>query len=86
MCFQHEAICEFPSDTFYEGKLITADHIHQKTLSPLKIWPAGRAWPIAFCHLEGKEEALAAGTAEGSEQSCSNKMEVDKVVWLNIIY
>ncbi len=36
--------------------------------------------PNVFCHVEGKEEVLAAATAEGSAQSRSNLLEAQKAV------
>ncbi|XP_038048815.1 helicase with zinc finger domain 2-like [Patiria miniata] len=78
----HEAICDFPSHAFYDGKLETADIVkrrqpHQQVQD---IWPGGRAYPLVFCHLYGKEETLTVKTAEGNEQSKSNPQEVKHVV------
>ncbi len=48
--------------------------------SKLPIWPAGTSVPVVFCHMTGEEEVLATSTAEGGEQSRSNKQQVDKAV------
>ena len=48
-------------------------------------WPAqriqpGTKLPIAFCHVEGEEEASAIKTSHSNEQSKANMQEVRKVV------
>ena len=48
-------------------------------------WPAQRIQPpknlpIAFCHVEGEEEASAIKTSHSNEQSKANTKEVEKVV------
>ena len=48
-------------------------------------WPAqriqpGTKLPIAFCHVEGEEEASAIKTSHSNEQSKANIQEVRKVV------
>ncbi|XP_022079225.1 LOW QUALITY PROTEIN: helicase with zinc finger domain 2-like [Acanthaster planci] len=82
----HEAICEFPSQAFYEGKLETADIVKQRIPDQQvqDIWPGSRAYPVVFCHLYGKEETLTVKTAEGNEQSKSNPQEVKQVVRMAI--
>ena len=48
-------------------------------------WPAQRLQsakdlPLAFCHVEGEEEASAIKTSHSNEQSKANAKEVEKVV------
>ncbi|XP_033628979.1 uncharacterized protein LOC117291425 isoform X1 [Asterias rubens] len=78
----HEAICSFPSQAFYNGKLETADIVKQRRTNPFtrNIWPGGVDYPLCFCHLYGKEETLTVKTAEGNEQSKANPQEVKHVV------
>ena len=50
--FQHEAICEFPSRSFYDGRLITPPSVKNRLpLVPPSIWPGGGSHPMAFCTL-----------------------------------
>ena len=47
---------------------------------PLKsFWPENSS-PMAFCHVEGEEEASAIKTSQSNEQSKANMKEVRKVV------
>ena len=48
--------------------------------SSLKFWPNGRDHPIAFVHVNGKEEAQSVATVDGNEQSKSNKQEAAQAV------
>ncbi|XP_069126262.1 3'-5' exoribonuclease HELZ2-like isoform X4 [Argopecten irradians] len=82
-------ICEFPSETFYDGKLKTAQSKYWMVDRPLRIWkktsisdhkadPNGHI-PLAFCHIEGSEEALTVSTEEGNERSMKNREEAEHV-------
>ncbi|XP_072028128.1 3'-5' exoribonuclease HELZ2-like [Amphiura filiformis] len=78
----HEAICEFPSMTFYDNSLITPPSIKERA-SPIMlggVWPGDGSRPIAFCHCIGVEETLSVKTAEGNEISKANSYEVEQVV------
>lgn len=76
---QHKAIAEFPSKQFYHGKL-EVGKAEQSVASRLAFWPAGGTRPIAFVHVEGREDALAVETEEGGEQSKMNEEEINNVV------
>ncbi|XP_046355409.2 helicase with zinc finger domain 2-like isoform X1 [Haliotis rufescens] len=81
----HPKICKFPSDQFYDAKLITGpDRIEEARwyIAPrqeLSIWPE-KTNPKVFCHVDGEETTLTVSTEEGNEQSKSNMKEVEKVV------
>ena len=81
---QHEAICDFPSRHFYDGKLETDNSVKSRARGPVDWWPAHKLQtgdrPVVFCHVEGKEESTFFKTATSSEQSKSNAKEVDKAV------
>ncbi|KAK3091346.1 hypothetical protein FSP39_019159 [Pinctada imbricata] len=77
----HPKICEFPSQTFYKGKLMT-DMKYTSAwyeMDPLRVWPVFGT-PHLFCHVVGAEEHLTVATEEGNELSRSNKAEVEVVV------
>ena len=79
--FQHEAICEFPSRAFYDGRLVTPPSVKNRPpLVPQNIWPGDGLHPMAFCHCTGVEETLSVRTAEGNEMSKANLQEVEQVV------
>ena len=75
---QHPAICEFPSNQFYQGKLETMRSISWRG-DPLPIWPR-MSHPIVMCHVEGTERVLSVSTDEGNEQSKMNDKERDEAV------
>ncbi|XP_046567930.1 LOW QUALITY PROTEIN: helicase with zinc finger domain 2-like [Haliotis rubra] len=80
----HPKICMFPSNQFYDGKLLTGpDQINDARWyiagEELSIWPE-KTNPKVFCHVEGEETTLTVSTEEGNEQSKSNMKEVEKVV------
>ena len=83
-CFQHSAICEFPSRHFYEGRLKTAESVKERDPGPVKFWPSvhfsGRFLPIVFCHVEGQEQSTAISSSHSNESSKSNEKEVIKAV------
>ncbi|XP_072028801.1 3'-5' exoribonuclease HELZ2-like [Amphiura filiformis] len=78
----HEAICEFPSMTFYDNSLITPPSIKERPSPNMmsEVWPGDGSRPIAFCHCTGVEETLSVKTAEGNEISKANSYEVEQVV------
>jgi len=69
----------FPSEQFYDGRLVIG-RPEQAAPSELNIWPSGGDKPIAFVNVVGDEETLTVATEEGSERSKSNRQEIDKVV------
>ena len=77
--FQHDAICKFPSEQFYDGQLITDQSVSQQFCSLEGFWPNGPNCPIAFCDVEGKEED---GSIDHKvyRESKRNKIEADKTV------
>ena len=81
---QHEAICDFPSKHFYDGRLKTALSVKTRGRGIVNLWPAqqlrGKDWPVVFCHVEGKEESTIFKSAQSNEQSKSNMEEVMKAV------
>ncbi|XP_044184435.1 uncharacterized protein LOC114957638 isoform X2 [Acropora millepora] len=80
----HEAICEFPSNTFYDGKLQTADVVKNREPSPITFWPARvsqkKDIPIVFCHVEGQEQSTRIASPESNQESKWNEKEVLKTV------
>ena len=76
--FQHEEICRFPSDYFYEGKLETHLSVKRRRCpeTNLEFWPKGSQMPIMFCDLVGKESQVGL--------SKSNPEEAEKAVRLTI--
>lgn len=72
---QHEDICEFPSQEFYEGRLKTAEEQPRSILCV-----DNRSMPVVFGHIEGKAISLIVNTAKGNENSKANMAERDKVV------
>lgn len=72
---QHEDICEFPSQEFYEGRLETAEEQPRSILCV-----DNRSMPVVFGHIEGKAISLIVNTAKGNENSKANMAERDKVV------
>ena len=82
--FQHEAICEFPSNTFYDGKLQTAEVVKSREPNRITFWPAmvsqKKDIPIVFCHVEGQEESTPIASPESNQESKWNQKEVLKTV------
>ena len=82
--FQHEAICEFPSNTFYDGKLQTDEVVKKRKPNPITFWPAmvsqEKDIPIVFCHVEGQEESTRIASPESNQESKWNQKEVLKTV------
>ncbi|XP_056009192.1 helicase with zinc finger domain 2-like isoform X3 [Ostrea edulis] len=82
----HPSLCRFPSNAFYNQKLITKASPKWETLQPLQMWRDPKN-PLVFCHIEGEEEYLANTTEEGNEMSKFNKAEIDQVekVYLHLV-
>ncbi|XP_038049673.1 helicase with zinc finger domain 2-like [Patiria miniata] len=76
----HESICAFPSEVFYQGKLVTADIVRRRPQQLNKTWPGGRGNPLVFCHHIGSEDKQSVRTEEGGEHSQANPQEVTHVV------
>ncbi|XP_067302941.1 3'-5' exoribonuclease HELZ2 [Pseudorasbora parva] len=72
----HEEICRFPSEQFYEGKLITA----AKRGPPCLLNKYGVPTPILFGHIEGEEVSLVVSTEKGNENSMANTEEAKQAV------
>ncbi|XP_062578588.1 helicase with zinc finger domain 2-like isoform X2 [Saccostrea cucullata] len=73
------SLCEFPSTTFYDGKLETKESEKWMTRTPLGLWKNPK-YPYVFCHTEGEEEYLTYTTEEGNEMSRYNSEEIGHVV------
>ena len=69
----------FPSMEFYDS-IIQAGMDELMRPSALKIWPAGRSKPLAFCHLVEKEETMIIPTIQGIETSLANVVEAKQAV------
>ena len=78
--FQHETICQFPSQQFYDGTLRTHLTKYWKSTGALseEVWP--NKAPFVFCHIEGLEESQSIATVDGSEQSKWNKADAAEAV------
>ena len=86
---QHPDICEFPSQHFYGGKLVTPlsviDRDRETRLRRrfINFWPShsdADYVPLVFCNVVGEEEEFVVTTEEGNQRSKSNLKERDKVV------
>ena len=65
---QHEAICAFPSEEFYDGELETDPSVGRQNNENLdKFWPMGKEVPIMFVDVVGTE-----GQDMGSSKSETN--------------
>ncbi|NWS70963.1 HELZ2 Helicase, partial [Crotophaga sulcirostris] len=76
----HKAICEFPSQQFYDMRLKTCPQLLRKP-SVFHHKDNG-CCPIIFGHVEGKEQSLMISTEEGNENSKANPEEVEQAVRL----
>jgi len=83
-CSQHEAICEFTSRQFYEGRLRCAVNCHPYQLKeselPANVWPGGAQCPVVFCDVVDTETTQHVMTDDASEQSKSNVLEAKYAV------
>ena len=84
--FQHPAICQAPSNAFYDGKLEAAISVKQRAplsrkLDSSRFWPATHRKPVVFCDIVGTKEfpdPNHLGSADS--RSALNKEEASKVV------
>lgn len=79
---QHEAICEFPSKEFYEGRLQTDVSVMRRgdVLKLNTFWPQGERCPMVFCQVAGEEDGGHIGRSKVDSQSKFNKTEAEKIV------
>lgn len=81
---QHENICAFPSQMFYEGRLITPDEVLKRQKKGESLWqrlPRRALHPKCFIHLEGLEGVNpVAEKGKGGEESKYNEIEVTAIV------
>lgn len=85
--FQHEAICKFPSNEFYDEKLETDRSVKERVCreTKLRFWPGpeGAECPILFVNVvgeEGQSETGRQGEKKVGIDSKSNLKEAKKVV------
>jgi len=77
---QHPKICEFPSNEFYDGQLVTDRSVLQQFCSLEEFWPRDPNRPIVFCDvIEGKEEDNSSHD-KVHQDSKSNRPEAVKIV------
>ncbi|KAJ7378348.1 helicase [Desmophyllum pertusum] len=92
----HQDICEFPSEQFYKGELVTSASVIERDRELpivaecyhdrrkfINFWPSHEDEdyvPLVFCDVVGEEEELVVKTEEGNQRSKSNMIEKDKVV------
>ena len=74
--FQHEGICEFPSQQFYNGHLKTK----AKRRASVLLKQAAIVTPILFGHVAGTEISLVVSTEWGNENSMANVEEAKQAV------
>ncbi|XP_061102315.1 helicase with zinc finger domain 2-like isoform X1 [Conger conger] len=67
----HEDICKFPSETFYNGCLVTK----AKRETSVLLSPSKKPTAILFGQVDGKEETLVVSTEKGNENSTMNVEE-----------
>ncbi|NXY48116.1 HELZ2 Helicase, partial [Ceuthmochares aereus] len=76
----HKAICEFPSQEFYEKRLKTSPQLLRNP--SVFHHQDNDCCPIIFGHVEGKEQSLMISTDEGNENSKANPEEAEQAVRL----
>ncbi|XP_030195702.1 helicase with zinc finger domain 2 isoform X2 [Gadus morhua] len=72
---KHEEICQFPSEAYYENRLITAVMPPKSVLLIDK-----KPKTIVFGHINGTEINLVVSTKKGNQNSQANVAEQEKVV------
>lgn len=83
---QHEAICKFPSEEFYNSKLTTDRSVVNRPPKDCleTFWPQGNDLPIMFVDVVGKEELDKIGSSKGEAKvgmdSKYNLVEAELVV------
>jgi exoribonuclease R len=76
----HKAVCSFPSECFYDEKLVPHESARERSLPRLKsFWPNDK-WPIAFYDVVKGHEDGSTGRRKISKDSKSNTVEAKKVV------
>ncbi|XP_075702433.1 3'-5' exoribonuclease HELZ2 [Rhinoderma darwinii] len=75
----HSDICEFPSNEFYDGRLLTSDSIR---LQPSLFSYQGHCCPLLFGSVEGQEQSLIVTSEEGNINSKANVKEAEHAVRL----
>ena len=90
---QHPSICEFPSNQFYDGKLVAAKEVLERGWPgklPTDIWKQQKQQEqkpkeaetqrCVFIHVEGIEDTSGIDSEGSYTESKSNKGEAEKVV------
>ena len=81
---QHPALCRFPSEAFYEGRLKTDASVRTRPTTALGgFWPQGEQRPMVFCDMAGREEQVHTGmkgTTKVGMESKYNTEEAKKIV------
>ncbi|XP_026145910.1 helicase with zinc finger domain 2-like [Carassius auratus] len=75
----HEEICKFPSEAYYQGRLITKVDERTSVLH-IKTETKRQSKHILFGDIQGDEISLVVPTARGNENSKANIEEVKKAV------
>ena len=80
---QHPTICEFPSNQFYDGKLVAAKEVMKRSWPrklPCNVWKKQDSQRCAFIHIEGIEDTSGIDADGSYTESKYNKKEAEKVV------
>ena len=82
---QHPALCDFPSQVFYDRQLKTDESVEGRFtgLDLEDFWPQGERLPMVFCQMEGEEDSGHVGSGGGANvesKSKFNKDEAKKIV------
>lgn len=75
----HSDICEFPSDEFYDGRLLTSASLQ---LQPSLFSYQRHRCPLLFGKVEGEEQSLNVTSEEGNLNSKANPKEAEQAVRL----
>ncbi|CAN2389921.1 Helicase with zinc finger [Pristimantis euphronides] len=75
----HDDICKFPSDEFYDGRLLTSPTLRPQ---PSLFSYQGRSCPVLFGTVNGEENSLIVTSEEGNTNSKANIKEAEQVVRL----
>ena len=78
---QHENICKFPSDRFYNNKLRADDSVKKRPpVTALRnVWPAGPRWPILFCDVIEEEKEFFGFSEKRTEIDEITEIEIDEI-------
>ena len=80
---QHPTICDFPSDQFYDGKLVPAKEVKERSWDrelPSTIWKQWKTQRCVFIHVESSEDISGIDAKGSYVDSKSNEKEAKKVV------